>query len=193
MFIHKKILKYTQKLESEKQKLESENVFKEVLMNISNGVSSFRSRYMQTAYITTKIGNEEVDVMYLIDKNDIAILKDDKIIHTTDLINVEIKNSIIENINKTYSKYINDVVSIFGIIMSKIDFERSFNMSFDDFENMNKRFLNRDSEESDIDKIINVNRNRFDINEILDKINLSGIGSLSKEEKEYLKEYSKNS
>ena len=193
MFIHKKLLEYTQKLELKKKKLESENIFKEILMNISNGRSSFKTRYMKTAYITTTVKNEEVDVLYLIDKNDIAVLKNDKVTHTSVLISDEIKVSIIDTINSVYGVRISDVVNIFGVVMSKIDFERSFNMSFEDFQKVNKNIFNNKEEESDIVKIINNNKNKFDINEILDKINLSGIGSLSEEEKYYLKEYSKNS
>jgi hypothetical protein len=186
--IYKKILEYNKMLESNVKILELENIFKEVLINISNGKSSFKKRYMQTVYITTIIDNSQVDVIYFLDKNDISLLKNNKVINTT---HKELTNSIINSINKIYGRYINDIVNVFGVIMSRTDFEKSFNMSFDDFQEMSKKFINKE-EESDIDKIINSNKNRFDINEILDKINLSGINSLTKEERYYLNEYSKN-
>jgi hypothetical protein len=188
IYIHKKIYEYNQKSEARKKRIESENIFKEVLINISNGNSSFKSRYMQTVYISTFLNKEEVNILYLIDNKELAILKDNKVIHTSELISLKLKKSIIEKINMIYNQKINDVVKVFGITISRMNFEKSFNITFDDFQNMNKNF---DKEESDIDKIINFNEKKFDIDDILDKINLSGIDSLSDEEKNYLSEYSR--
>jgi hypothetical protein len=45
--------------------------------------------------------------------------------------------------------------------------------------------------QSDIQKIINKNNNKLDIDDILDKINSVGIENLSKEEIQFLNNYNK--
>ena len=57
--------------------------YKRVHKNIINKKSRFKTRVNNTVYIGTKLPDYgRVDVVYLMDKNDIAIFKEDKCIMT---------------------------------------------------------------------------------------------------------------
>jgi predicted phosphodiesterase len=84
-----------------------------------------------------------------------------------------------------YKHEIENIVSILGMVFSKDEFERIFKIKFEDL-NISV------NETSDIDRILEDNNNRYDIDEILDKISKGGISSLSPDEKKYLEDYSKN-
>jgi hypothetical protein len=79
---------------------------------------------------------------------------------------------------------INDVIEIMGMIFSRVDFEKTFNVNFEEMKN--KMNLSQESSSSDIDKIIEDNEFKFDVDSILDKISKFGIENLSPEEKNFL-------
>jgi hypothetical protein len=71
-----------------------------------------------------------------------------------------------------------------GMIFSRVDFEKTFNVNFEEMKN--KMNLAQESSSSDIDKIIEENEFKFDVDSILDKISKFGIENLSPEEKNFL-------
>lgn len=186
MIVYKEVNNYVIRKENESKRLEIESIFKSVLKSIKDGQSKFKSRFLQTAYITTNTPKTGVvDIVYLIDKGDIAILKDDKIKYISDGVNRSIIDETIDHININHGNQINDVVNLFGLIFSKKDFESTLNIKIEDFNKIMKR-----EKESDIESIIRNNQQSFDIDEILDKIGKHGISSLTIEEKKYLNDYS---
>lgn len=71
--------------------------------------------------------------------------------------------------------------------MSGSEFERITGYKFEDFNKPHKI----KEEFSDIDTILNLNKSKFDLDEILDKISKSGIKSLTNEERIFLESQSK--
>lgn len=162
--------------------------FSELLNNIISNNSKFKSRVNNIVYIDTKLKDyNEVSVVYLMDKKDVAIFKNGKCIYLSEMAEKEIINSLISAIDNKYGNEINDVIEILGIIFSRKDFEETFKMKIEDLYNPNTKL--KISEESDIDKIIKENNSKFDIDEILDKISKFGMDSLTNDEKYFLKKY----
>ena len=83
---------------------------------------------------------------------------------------------------------INDVIDILGMVFSRVDFEKTFNFNFEEMKN--KMNMNM-STGSDIDRIIEENEFKFDIDSILDKISQVGIENLSPEERNFLDNFNK--
>lgn len=162
------------------------NQFIQVLKNIKSGKTKFKSRVNNTIYIETNLNDYgNVGLVYLMDKQDVAIFKDEKCIYTSNLIDSDLVNEITKAIELKHNKDINDVVEILGFVFSREDFEKSFNVNIKEIKNDVKK------EESDIEKIIKKNKKRFDIDEILDKISKVGIENLTEEEKKFLNNYNK--
>ena len=171
--------------EREKKRVKLKNdIFKEILLNLKN--STFKSRLNNTVYISTNLKSEgDVDLVYLIDKINVHIFKDDNCIYTSDDVDKEIIDSIIEFISNKFEKEINDIVSVFGITFNRIEFENHFGIKI---EELKKR--SEIKTESDIYQIYHENEMKFDIDEILDRINVVGIKNLTQSELKFLKEYS---
>jgi hypothetical protein len=130
-----------------------------------------------------------VDLIYLLDKDDIAIFQDTKCLYTSDGIDKSLVDEIISTIYKIYGKKINDVVEILGFVFYREEFENSFNIKVEDLKKSNL-FSNLSNDMGEIEKIKNENKKRFNIDEILDKISSFGIASLTIEERLFLDNYS---
>jgi hypothetical protein len=76
------------------------------------------------------------------------------------------------------------VVNFFGLVLSKQDFEKQFKFDFNEMQKLVKNTENQD--QSEVDKIIDENKSKFDVDEILDKISKYGISILTPEEKKFL-------
>lgn len=168
--------------------------FKEVLKNIKRGRAVFVSRVNQTVIVDTKLSALDiVNVVYLMDKGVLCIFKDNQCLYTTESIDTDLTSELLMEINEKFSNQINDVVNIMGMTISKEEFQLKM-------EEMKKWNMNNPNaindmdieQKSDIDEIKNENENKFDTDEILDKINKFGIESLSNEELNYLNNQSKN-
>ena len=131
----------------------------------------------------------EVDLIYLLDKDDIAIFQDTKCLYTSDGIDKSLVDEIISTIYKIYGKKINDVVEILGFVFYREEFENSFNIKVEDLKKSNL-FSNLSNDMGEIEKIKTENKKRFNIDEILDKISSFGIASLTIEERLFLDNYS---
>ena len=161
----------------------------EILTKLSTGKTRFKTRVNQTVYVSVKLSDHgKVNVVYLIDKKDIAIFKEDKCLYTSDQVDQNLLSDIITSIEDRHGWKIEDVVNVLGFVFYREDFEKSFGMKFDD---ISKSLGMRPQSESEIDNIVNNNETKFDIDEVLDKIGKLGIEMLSEEEREFLDNYSK--
>ena len=187
--------KLSQKTAHNKLILDRNKQFKEILEKVNNKKSRFKTRINNTIYIGVKLEDYgKVDIIYLSDKkeNQLNIFKGDKLIMTSDLVDKVLLDEIIFSINKVHYNKIVDVVDILGLVFYREDFERSFGVSLQELKDNSMNMLKPINEEqSDIQKIINNNNNKLDIDDILDRINKVGIKNLTEEEKEFLNKYNK--
>lgn len=178
------------KLEHEKLSLAKKNDYIEVIKKVKSGKSKFKTRVNDTVYVEVNLSSGgDVDIVYLMDKQDVAIFQGTKCLHTSDGIEKEIITELTSLIYKHHKIKINDVVEILGFVLNREEFERSFNMKVEDLKKSNLFNLNK-PEVNEIDIINLENQNRFDIDEILDKISQLGIQSLTFEERLFLDKYS---
>jgi hypothetical protein len=190
--------KLSEKIAQNKLILDRNKQFKQILEKVNTKRSRFKTRINNTVYIGVKLEDYgRVDLVYFLDRkeNQLNVFKGDKLIMTSDLVNEELLNEIMSSINRVHYHKIVDVVEILGLVFSREDFERQFNVNFDEIKEKTNRMMdamkNGVEEQSDIDKIINKNKNKLDIDDILDKINKVGIENLTEEEKEFLNNYNK--
>ncbi len=170
--------------------------FKEILSNIREGKSVFVSRLNQTVMLDTKTKDYGVvNIVYLMDKKVVCIFKDSKCLHTTEEIK-EIGGEIEVAIHNQYGSQIDDVVQVLGVTISREELESQMKKFEEELgKNMKnisdlKMNLKSTEESSDVQKIIEENESRMDVDAILDKISRVGIKRLSKEELEFLKKQS---
>jgi hypothetical protein len=164
--------------------------YSEILTKLSTGKTRFKTRVNQTVYISVKLKDHgKVNLLYLMDKKDIAIFKEDKCLYTSDQVDQNLLTDIITSIENRHGWKIEDVVNVLGFVFYREDFEKSFGMKFDDISK--SLGMRQQQSDSEIDNIVNNNETKFDIDEVLDKIGKLGIEMLSEEEKEFLDNYSK--
>jgi len=167
-----------------------QNQFNEILTKLSTGKTRFKTRVNQTVYISVKLKDHgKVNLLYLMDKKDIAIFKEDKCLYTSDQVEQNLLTDIITTIENRHGWKIEDVVNVLGFVFYREDFEKSFGMKFDDISK--SLGMRQQQSDSEIDSIVNNNETKFDIDEVLDKIGKLGIEMLSEEEREFLDNYSK--
>jgi hypothetical protein len=180
------IFKYELDSELKKKVSEKNEQFSEILNNIK--FSKFRSRVNATVYVSSKTSKHgDVDIIYLMDKSDVAIFQGDTCLYTSESVEQEVILNIIKSINKKFKKNINDTVEVLGFTFYREDFEKTFGGKF---KNLNLDTFNT-KDENEIDSIKNENEKKFNIDEILDKISTFGIKILTPEELEFLDEYGK--
>ena len=108
-------------------------------------------------------------VVYIIDKNELAIFENEQCIAVSSLISKEVNDELIKSINEKFDKDINNIVDMNGYKVSK------------DYLN------NIPTEKSFVEKVKIKNEKKFSLDEILDKITEKGIKSLTKKEIDFLK------
>ena len=188
--------KLSEKINQNKLINEKNKQFKQILEKINTKRSRFKTRINNTIYIGIKLEDYgRVDLVYFLDKKELNIFKDDKLIITSDLVSEELLNDITSAIYKVHYYRINDIVEILGLVFYREDFERSIGFSFEEMKDRSSKMMKSINDmkenQSDIQKIINKNNNKLDIDDILDKINSVGIENLSKEEIQFLNNYNK--
>jgi hypothetical protein len=195
IFLNKWFSKLSIKIEKMKTTKDVNEQFNTILKNLLNKKTKFKTRVNNTVYIGTKLPDYgKVDVIYLLDSKDIVVFKNEKCIFTTELVERELVTKITNNIENIHGDKINDVIDILGMVFSREDFEKSFNINFKELREKSLKMINELKENkdlSDIEKIVKDNQSKFDIDEILDKINKVGIENLSEEEKRFLNNYNK--
>jgi hypothetical protein len=162
-------------LKSFKKSKHSKKIFIEFNEKLISNQTIFRNRIKNSVLIETTLNNFGiVMVIYMMDKEEIWIFKEDKFITSS----IQIKennfiNKIIFQIQEKHNHQINDVIEVMGIQMSKEYLNSQFNQQIMKFSNLKK------SEEE----------NNYNIDQILDKISATGLESLTKEELEFLNNY----
>jgi hypothetical protein len=125
--------------ENEKKKLVEKinNSYLNLLNQMMSGNVQFKSRINQICYLVSEVEEEGiVEVVYMIDRKDVAIFKEGKCIYTSDMANKEIISNLSEFIESTFKSEIMDVVNVLGLIMSRDEFEKTFKIKFEDFQNL---------------------------------------------------------
>lgn len=188
-YLQLRLTKRALRIEQEKVAESKKSQFTEILGKIRKGKSKFKSRLNDMVYISLNLEEHgDIDLIYLMDKDDVAIFQETKCLYTSDGVDRSVINEIITSIYRIYGKKINDVVEILGFVFYREEFERSFNIKAEDLKKANL-FANH-NDVSEIDKIKDENIKRFNIDEILDKISAFGIASLTIEERLFLDNYS---
>ena len=187
VFFNRWSTKLSLKIEKMKLVKDVNDHYLSLLNNINNKKTKFKSRVNNTIYIGTKLPDlGKVEVVYLLDKGDVVVFKDKRCILTSELVDINTLEQISNSINMVHYDDINDVIEIMGMLFSRADFEKTFNLNFEDMKNkMNM------SSGSDIDRIIEENEYKFDIDSILDRISEVSIENLSPEEKKFLDNFNK--
>jgi hypothetical protein len=171
-----------------KYRKEITSIFQNVLDNLYTNKTSFVSRINNTVTIMTELNECIVNVVYLMDRRDIAIFKGDKCIYTSDSIDKSLVDEIIVGLDVFYKREINDVVNVMGMVFSRDEFENKFKIKVEDMKK--GMFGGFPKEEmSDIEKIKRQNEVKFNIDDILDRITSVGIENLTPEEKRFLDSY----
>lgn len=180
---------YLEQVESEKLTNKVNGIYSNLLENIYSDKTVFISRINNTVSIETNIEEEGLlNIMYMMDKKDVAIFKSDKCIYTSELLDDNILDEIISAIDIYHNDKILDTVNMMGLIFSREDFEKKFNVKVEDLQ---KNMYGPNQEVSDIDRIKNENENKYNIDDILERITSVGIENLTPDEKEFLDNYNK--
>ena len=181
-------------LKSKKIIDDSSNQFKEIINNLKTGTTNFVSRVNETIFIDTNLKDwKDVSIIYLIDKQMVCIFKDNKCLYTTEIVDENLKNKLISEICEIYKTEIDDVIEIMGTKISKSEFESRVNeFKSSSMEGMNFNFVTEE-QESEVDQIVTDNENKYDLDEILDKLAKNGYNRnlLSQEEIDFLDQKSK--
>ena len=182
--------KLSEKIAHKKLIIDRNKQFKQILEKVNTKRSRFKNRINNTVFIGVKLEDfGKIDVVLFLDKNDVSIFKNEKFIMTSDFVEKELLNEVIESICRVHFHRIEDVVQVLGLTFSRQDFEKSFGISVEELKRRTEGMMRSMNEDSDIDKIIKKNSKKLDINDILDRINEVGIDNLTVEEKEFLKNY----
>lgn len=187
MFLTRIIRNYSTKKALKKLHDEVNAIFQQVLDNINTGRATFYNRINNNVTIKTQLnGFGMVNIMYIIDRRDIAIFVEERCIYTSDMADRKTIESIMDAIDTFYKKEINDIVNVMGMIYNKADFEKKFNVKIDDLK---KNMYGPQAEVSDVDRIIKDNQAKFSIDTILDRISSVGIENLTDAERRFLDNY----
>lgn len=183
IFIGIKINKWSteinEKIEKNKLIKKSNEIFKLILFNILNNQTKFRNRINNTIFMNTTLPEfGKVELIYLLDKRDMAVFQENQCIFTSEYVDKTTLEEISKSINEKHQKRINDVVDIFGLIFSRKEFEKNFFMELEEYKNV----FSKGKKET-------VKKITFNIDDILDKINREGIDNLTPEEKNFLDNY----
>jgi len=185
ILLTKKIMQRLISIDNQRTLNSKRNQFVEALGRIKAGESQFKTRMNDTVYIQVNlVSHGLVDVIYLIDRDDIAIFQNTTCLYTSDSVENEIIEQIIKSVCLIYNKKINDVIEILGFVFYREDFEKSIGCKIDEIVK-NPIFCKPEIQQEDI-----IQTKVFDIDELLDKISQYGLPALTPEEIDFLDNYS---
>jgi len=185
ILLTKKIMQRLISIDNQRTLNSKRNQFIEALGRIKAGESQFKTRMNDTVYIQVNLVNHGlVDIIYLIDRDDIAIFQNTTCLYTSDSVENEIIEQIIKSICLIYNKKINDIIEVLGFIFYREDFEKSIGYKIDEIIK-NPIFSIPEVQQDEIKQT-----KVFDIDELLDKISQYGLPALTPEEIDFLDNYS---
>lgn len=155
------------------------NIYKEILSKLKSGNCKFNYRINNTVYIDINL-KEGNSVIYRMDKDDVCVFDNDTCLYLDNKVPKKIKKEIIKTINELYNSEINDCIVILGNKYSR----SSLKKIGANLELMEDIFGDSNSIQKEVKYELN-------IDDILDKISLSGMESLNESEKEFLEKFSK--
>lgn len=186
IFFNMKMIKFLNDKRYKKTITDQSNKYKEILSKIENKKIRFVTRINDVAYFKMNLSDfGKIDIFYFLSKKDISIFRGEKCLLTSINVDKQIIEDITKKIDSIYTDKMNDVINFMGLIIHRNDFEKTFNISLDDI----KKEMNINEEQSDINGVIKNNENKFDIDDILDKINKVGLENLTKDELNFLNNY----
>jgi len=166
------LIYFLNKFKEQKVKKQNQSVYQEILDKVNSNDISFGSRINNTVQILTSIKSEgDVQIMYFLDKKEIAIFRENDCLYTSAFIKSETLDGISRGIWSKFSNQINDVVSLSNNIFDKRTFVIITGLSNQNVETFD------DSEFTE----------SHNLDDILDKINKVGYDNLTESEKEFLK------
>jgi hypothetical protein len=164
---------FLNKFAERKIKKQNQSVYQEILDSINSDDITFGSRINNTVHLNIKIKSEgEVQIMYFLDKKEIAIFKGNDCLYTSALIQSDVLDKISTGIWIRFSNQINDVVSFSNNVFDKRTFVIISGLS-----NQNNGEIIEDHGFT----------YSYNLDDILDKINKVGYDNLTEPEKEFLK------
>jgi hypothetical protein len=179
-----------------KIKRENEQKYKQVLRKLQKGKSKFKTRVNNTVYISTTLHEiGDVDIILFLDTKKVAIFQNSNCLHTSDTITDELRNEIVNEIQKIYAVEIDDVVELLGNKISRTEVEDKISevMQSDEVSSKLEELKQYLTNNNDNIKVIeDYGYTQEDVDAIFDKINKSGMVSITEEEKKILDDYSKN-
>jgi hypothetical protein len=155
-----------------------------VILDSFNGLK-FHKRIGDFSYFN--YGN--FSLVYSISKKAFYIFQGDECLATSvNISDTQTFKTLEENINNKFRDQMNDCVDVNGLLYSKNLFPHDYP---NDYPNDNSSFMSKYdyAEEPEEDEYIvpEQKQEQFNLDDILDKINLRGMASLSKEELDFLK------
>lgn len=184
-----------QTLTAIKIKKENEQKYKQVLRKIQKGNSKFKTRVNNTVYISTTLHEiGDVDVILFLDTKKVAIFQNSVCLHTSDVINEELRKEIVKEIEERYKTEIDDVVELLGNKISRTEIEDKISevMQSDEVNSKLEELRQYLSNVDNINIVEDYGYTQEDVDTIFDKIAKSGIKSITDDEKKILDDYSKN-
>lgn len=179
LFFHFFISNFISRLKKKKNDELTEKYFNEINSIVVSGLSNFITRLNSLVIISCKMADfGVVNIRYNVESKDLSVMKDDKEILSSNSISLKQKLKLSTTIEDIHGQKIQDVVDVFGQLLSREGFEETMRDILDKLKDIKK--------EEEIES-----ENKFEIDEILDKINRVGIDNLTKEEKDFLNKFNK--
>lgn len=159
-----------------KVKVEHDSIFNEVFDMVGTKNIKFLNRHNEIVTFRAKSSIGKLDILYFLDRNDLAIFQNGICIYTTIYVDRKKITKICNKLDDTYDKKIKDFVIVSNNIIDRRTVERMYlgNKHMPYTETQNKNLI--------VKKDLN-------LDDILDKINKVGFENLTAEEKDFLKNH----
>jgi len=168
IYLGTELLLFTIKRANKKSQDKIETIFVSILNNIKSIKFSQRVHH----YVQFKV--EKYLLVYILDKKELAIFDGESCIANSTQIDKQISDKLIKYLDSNFKKEINDdLIDVGGYFVSQ---------SY--IDEVNKSFTEMDLSDENYEEELN-------LDDILDKINNSGINSLTEKELEFLNNWGK--
>lgn len=188
LFIAFSVILISSQLKLRKSKKEYTAVYTEVRNSIGTNYMRFNNRVNNTVVFKVRTQSYgSFDLILFLDKNEINLLKNNNLIYTSNmfiekskLVDQNLIDDIIYEVDSEYPE-MNDVIQIQGNLIDR--------MSFEKMKDEHRKIYTNSYNENKFDN--DPKEKKFNLDDILDKINKVGLKGLSSEELQYLKDQSK--
>ena len=188
LFIAFSVILISSQLKLRKSKKEYTAVYTEVRNSIGTNYMRFNNRVNNTVVFKVRTQSYGAfDLILFLDKNEINLLKNNNLIYTSNmfiekskLVDQNLIDDIIYEVDSEYPE-MNDVIQIQGNLIDR--------MSFEKMKDEHRKIYTNSYNENKFDN--DPKEKKFNLDDILDKINKVGLKGLSSEELQYLKDQSK--